>query len=91
MPFAYILTNKINTVLYTGVTNNIERRVFEHKYNKRKKSFTTRYNVKKLVWLEEFSSIDEAISAEKKIKGWSRKRKNDLIKKDNPNFEEIRL
>ncbi len=86
--FVYIATNYENTVLYTGVTNDIERRMYEHK-NKLIQGFTSKYNVKKLVYFEEFSDINEAIAGEKKIKGWTRKKKLDLIKKDNPDFKDL--
>lgn len=76
--FTYIMTNKYNTVLYTGVTNNLERRVFEHK-NKLVKGFSGKYNLDKLVFFEVFNTPEEAIGAEKKIKGWVRKKKKDLI------------
>src|ERR1051326_3997488 len=79
MPYwVYIMTNKNNTVLYTGVTNNIVRRVFEHK-TKIVKGFTAKYNVSKLVFCEEFNTIDEAITSEKKIKGWVRRKKVAMI------------
>jgi len=74
--------------LYTGVTNNLERRIFEHK-NKLIKGFTSKYNVNKLIWYEEFNSPEEAIAAEKKIKGWTRQKKIDLIKSMNPEFRDL--
>lgn len=86
--FIYILTNKNNNVLYTGVTNNLERRISEHK-NKLTESFTAKYNVNKLIYYEVFGTPMEAISAEKKIKGWTRQKKLDLIKSKNPNFDEL--
>lgn len=85
MYFTYIATNKNNTVLYTGVTNNLERRMYEHS-NKLTKGFTAKYNVKKLVWYERFQTPYEAISAEKKIKGWKREKKITMIQTMNPNF-----
>lgn len=84
----YILTNKRNTVFYTGVTNNLDRRIYEHK-NKLVKGFTLKYNVDKLVWFEYSNYISEAITAEKTIKGWTRKKKIDLIKKMNPEFKDL--
>jgi putative endonuclease len=72
------------------VTNNLARRVFEHKNGLDKNSFTKRYKLYKLVWFEELSTPEEAISAEKKIKGWTRNKKIELIKKDNPNLTEIK-
>ena len=86
--FVYIATNKNNTVLYTGITNNIERRMYEHK-NKIIAGFTSKYNVNKLIYYEEFSNPTEAITAEKKIKGWLRKKKLTLIKKQNPWFRDL--
>jgi len=86
--FVYIITNKINSVLYTGVTNNLVRRMYEHK-NKLISGFTSKYNVNKLVWFEEFSNPNEAISAEKRIKGWKRDKKIEMIKQNNPNFNEL--
>ena len=86
--FVYIATNKRNTVLYTGVTGDIERRAYEHR-NKLVKGFTAKYNVDKIVYYEEFYSPREAIAAEKRIKGWNRERKINLIKKDNPEFKDL--
>lgn len=85
--YVYILTNKSNT-LYVGVTNNLERGIFEHK-NKLIPGFTLKYNLNKLVYYEEFSVIDDAISVEKKIKGWTRKKKMELIKSLNPLFNDL--
>ena len=87
--YVYILTNKSNT-LYIGVTNDIIRRVYEHKH-KSDSGFTSRYNINKLIYLEECNYIEIAIQREKQLKGWTRKKKMDLIKKQNPNFEEILL
>ena len=86
--YTYIATNKLNTVLYTGITNDLEKRMFEHK-NKLISGFTSRYNVNKLVWYENFSSPEEAITAEKKIKGWTRAKKLNLIKSINQNFNDL--
>lgn len=86
--FVYIATNKRNTVLYTGVTNDTHRRMFEHK-NKLTKGFTAKYNVEKLVYCESFPAALEAIGAEKTIKGWLRKKKIDLIEKNNPNWADL--
>lgn len=82
--WVYMMTNKNNTVLYTGVTSNIIKRVYQHK-TKFYKGFTTRYNCDRLVYFEEFISIKEAISFEKKIKAGSRKKKEKLIDLKNPN------
>ncbi|MBU1039437.1 GIY-YIG nuclease family protein [Patescibacteria group bacterium] len=86
--YVYIVTNKSNTVLYTGVTNNLDRRMHEHK-NKLVPGFTNKYKVNKLVFFEEFSSPQQAITVEKKIKGWTRQRKIDLIKTINPEFRDL--
>ena len=85
--YTYIATNVNNTVLYTVVTNDLERRIYEHT-NKLISGFTLRYNVKKLVWYEEFSNPYEAIAAEKKIKGWRREKKLGLIRNFNPSFSD---
>lgn len=84
----YIMTNKINTVLYTGVTNNLARRAEEHKSGIIK-GFTKKYRINKLVYAECFDEIRYAIMREKQIKGGSRKKKLNLIKSINPNFEEL--
>lgn len=86
--FVYIATNKINTVLYTGVTNNIKRRIYEHK-NKLFSSFSSKYNINKLVYFEVFDDINIAIQREKQIKAGSRKKKEELIKNKNPDFKEL--
>ena len=86
--FVYIATNKTNRVLYTGVTNNIVRRMSEHKEGFIE-GFTKKYRVKKLVFVQEFKSIQDAIVSEKKIKGWLRKKKIELIKGLNPTFEDL--
>ena len=86
--FVYIMTNENNKVLYIGVTNNLIRRVYEHK-NKLIEGFTSKYNVNKLVYCEETSDIYQAISREKQLKGWTRQKKINLIKSINPEFKEI--
>ena len=86
----YILTNKNNSVLYIGVTNNIARRVFEHK-QKIIPGFTQKYNLNKLVYVEEFKDIREAIAREKQLKNWHREWKINLIKSINPNLEELEI
>ena len=82
------MTNKYNRVLYTGVTSNILRRVTEHK-EKIVEGFTSRYNVNKLVYFEEFATMEEAIAREKQIKSGSRKKKLDLIKSKNPMWKDL--
>ena len=86
--YVYMMSNISNTVLYTGVTNDLERRIVEHR-TPDEKSFTTRYNCHKLVYFEEFSSIIEAISREKQIKSWNRERKNLLVDRVNPNWIDL--
>ena len=86
--YVYIIANKSDSVLYTGITSNIEKRMYEHK-NKMLDGFTKKYNVNKLVYFEEFNTSIEAISVEKKIKGWSRKKKIELIKKKNSEFKDL--
>ncbi|PJC53891.1 MAG: hypothetical protein CO029_00355 [Candidatus Magasanikbacteria bacterium CG_4_9_14_0_2_um_filter_41_10] len=78
----------ISGVLYIGVTNDLERRVIEHKKG-RAEGFTKKYNCKKLVYFEQYDNIDEAIHREKQLKNWHREWKLDLIKKTNPNFDDV--
>jgi putative endonuclease len=87
--YVYILTNKSHT-LYTGVTNDLVRRLYEHKH-KLIPGFTSKYNIDKLVYFETFTNPEDAIAAEKKIKGWNRKKKMDLIKSTNPEFKDLSL
>ncbi len=84
----YIMTNKYNTVLYTGVTNNLERRVLEHRSGKGS-TFTGKYNVKKLVFFEVTNDINAAITFEKHIKAGSRQKKIDLIQSMNPEWKDL--
>lgn len=88
MYYVYILTNWDNKVIYTGVTNNLERRIYEHK-NKLVDGFTKKYNVNKLVYYDGTTDVKSAISREKQIKGWTRKKKNDLVETMNPNWEDL--
>ncbi len=83
--YVYILTNKSNKVLYIGVTNNLEKRIYEHK-NKMIDGFSKKYNLTKLIYFEEFTRIEDAIRNEKKLKGWLRQKKIDLIESTNPNW-----
>ena len=87
--YVYILTNEKGNVLYTGVTNDLIKRVFEHKHHLDKGSFTARYNVEKLVYFEMTSDVKAAIEREKQIKGWNRKRKNQLVESMNPEFKDL--
>jgi putative endonuclease len=86
--YVYILTNKGNNVLYIGVTNNLERRVFEHK-NKLVKGFTQRYNLSKLVYYELTEDVLFALEREKQLKNWHREWKINLIKKVNPSWRDL--
>ncbi|STO23696.1 GIY-YIG nuclease family protein [Fluoribacter gormanii] len=81
--YIYLLANKHNNVLYTGVSNDLIRRVYEHQ-NKLVAGFTKKYNVDRLVYYEACGSIIVAIEREKQIKGWSRQKKHDLINALNP-------
>ena len=86
--YIYIVTNKMNTVLYTGMTNDLQRRVFEHKGHF-VSSFTRHYNANKLIYYEIAENSDAAKAREKQIKSWSRKRKEDLIATLNPGWSEL--
>ena len=86
--YVYILTNKRHTVFYTGITNNLERRVWEHK-QKIIQGFTKKYNIEKLVYFEVFEDVLEAIRREKQIKDWVRRRKIALIEKMNPEWKDL--
>ncbi len=88
--YVYIITNKNETVLYTGVTNNILRRMLEHK-RKLVPGFSFKYNLNKLIYYQGFNSAGEAISAEKKIKGWTRDKKIELIININPQWRDLSL
>ena len=85
--FVYILTNKSNT-LYVGSTKDPNRRINEH-IRKRGPKFTAKYNINKLIYLAEFNTLQEVIVMEKKIKGWTRKKKINLIKTINPEFRNL--
>ena len=86
--YVYILTNEHHNVPYTGVTNDLERRCYEHKH-KMIKGFTQKYNVDKLIYFERFDYIDLAIAREKQIKGYSRAKKQALINQMNKEWEEL--
>lgn len=87
--FVYILSNHTNSVLYTGMTGNLSRRILEHKHGSITNAFTKKYRMYKLVWYAEFNSPNEAISIEKKIKGWRRSKKIGLIREMNPAFASL--
>ncbi len=85
----YIVTNKYNRVLYTGVTSELINRIYKHRVHYYKKSFSSKYNCEKLVYFEGFHTIQEAISREKQIKSWSRQKKIDLINSFNPEWSDL--
>ena len=87
--YVYILTNKNHTVLYTGVTRDLIRRVYEHKNHADPNSFTAKYKVHKLVYFEETSDVKSAIEREKQIKSWKREQKVALIMSSNPRFLDL--
>ena len=86
--YVYLPTNWNNKILYTGMTNNLERRLYEHK-NQLVEGFTKKYNVHKLVYFDSTLDVNAAIAREKQIKGWTRKKKNELIESFNPNWEDL--
>lgn len=86
--WTYIMVNIGNTTLYTGITNNLQRRVYEHR-EKLIDGFTKKYNLTKLVFFERFNSPEQAIVAEKRIKGWVRSKKIRLIESKNPKWEDL--
>ena len=83
------MTNKYNSVLYTGVTSSLKDRIKQHKQKKYSDSFSARYNTSKLVYYEENESMEKAIKREKQIKGGSRKKKLDLINSSNPDWVDL--
>ena len=86
--YTYIMTNKYNNVLYTGMTNNLVRRAYEHR-TRRGGGFTSKYKVTKLVWYEVFADAGSAIEREKQIKGGSRQKKIDLVNEMNPEWRDL--
>jgi putative endonuclease len=86
--YVYILTNRKHGVLYTGMTNDLERRAYEHK-EKLIPGFASKYSLTKLVYFEETTDVDAAINREKQIKGWLRKKKIALIESRNPNWKDL--
>ena len=87
--WTYLVTNKANKVLYTGVTSNLKSRIKSHKTKKYSNSFTARYNADKLVWYQEFDSIVSARAREKQIKAGNRARKIKLIEEKNPGWMDL--
>ena len=88
--YVYMMTNRSRVVLYTGVTNSLERRVWFHR-NNTVKSFTKTYKVDRLVYYEQFNEASDAISREKEIKGWRREKKNQLVQTLNPKWKDLGL
>lgn len=88
MYYVYIMTNNHNTVLYVGVTNNLERRVYEHK-NEVIEGFTKRYQIHKLVYYESFDGVNDAIAYEKALKKLSRSNKEKRINEKNPTWRDL--
>ena len=88
--YVYILANQFNTVLYIGITGDLERRIREHKEGLIE-GFTKRYHVHKLVYFEEFHDVKNAIRREKVLKQWSRKKKEVLIEHNNPLWNDLAL
>ncbi len=87
----YIMTNKLQGVLYVGITDNIDERIKEHKLKVYPKSFTAKYNCDKLVYIEEFYDGNEAVKREKSLKKWKREWKIKLIEELNPSWMDISL
>jgi putative endonuclease len=86
--YVYMMTNRSRVVLYTGVTNSLERRLWFHR-SVSLRSFTKKYRVDRLVYYETFRNPRDAISREKEIKGWRREKKNDLVRRLNPKWEDL--
>ena len=86
--YVYMMTNQYRNVLYTGVTNDLVRRVYEHRNHLIKDSFTARYHVTKLVYFEATEDVRSALEREKQIKSWKRARKDALVESQNPTWED---
>jgi putative endonuclease len=87
--YVYIVSNKYDKVLYIGVTNDLERRMWEHKYSSVENSFSKKYRLSKLLYYEDYYNIDQAIHREKQLKNWRRQWKINQIKTINPNFNDL--
>ena len=87
--YVYILANATNVTIYTGVTNDLIRRVYEHKTHADPNSFTAKYDVNRLVYFEQTSDVRVALEREKQIKSWKRARKNALVETINPGWEDL--
>jgi putative endonuclease len=86
--YVYLLTNWNNSVMYVGMTNNLERRVYEHKYGL-VQGFTKKYHVHRLVYFEETGDVKAALAREKEIKKWRREKKNGLVLSNNPEWQDL--
>ena len=87
--YVYILASATNVTLYTGITRDLVRRIYEHKNHLEPNSFTAKYDIHKLVYFEHTTSVEAAIAREKQIKGWRRSKKNALIEAMNPMWEDL--
>lgn len=87
--YIYVMTNKNKSTLYIGVTNNLERRILEHRIHYDKNSFTSKYNLEHCIYYEYFSDIQQAIAREKQLKNWNRKKKEILIQNMNPQWKDL--
>ena len=87
--FVYILSNNTNTAIYVGVTNDLVRRMYEHRHESDPRSYTAKYHIHKLVYFEHTTDVRSAIEREKQIKGWNRARKNKLVSTTNPNWDDL--
>ena len=86
--YVYLITNWNDNVMYVGVTNNLERRIYEHKH-KLVEGFSAKYNVNKLVYFEETPDVNTALAREKEIKKWRREKKNALVQNSNPTWQDL--
>ena len=89
--YVYILANNTNVAIYTGVTRDLARRVYEHRNHLGPKSYTAKYDIRKLVYFEQTTDVRSAIEREKQIKSWSRARKNALVETMNPEWKDLYL
>lgn len=90
LSYVYILTNKYRTTFYVGVTSNLTKRIIEHQ-NAEGSKFTSKYNLKDLIYFEEFTDINQAIAREKQIKNWHKEWKLNLIREQNPTLKTLQL
>ena len=89
MYYVYILSNRTNVTVYVGVTNNLQRRLWEHRNHAAPNSFTAKYHIDNLVYFETTTDVRAALVREKQIKSWSRKKKNLLIESENPDWNDL--